>query len=73
MTTGAIKEAVFRKPDMAQVGTSHIERQILTMSMGMRRFPRLTYAFSKKAENHSMQWPCTLCTTTSAAPIRRCA
>jgi IS1 family transposase len=46
------RNSVIGMPDPAHINTSYIERQNLTMRMQMRRFTRLTNAFSKKIENH---------------------
>lgn len=51
---GSEKRIIIGKPDLKKATTAHVERQNLTMRMGMKRFQRRTNGFSKKLENHRL-------------------
>jgi IS1 family transposase len=57
-------------PDPDRISTSYVERNNLSMRMGMRRFTRLTNGFSKKVENHAAAVALNFLYTNFARPMK---
>jgi IS1 family transposase len=73
---GTERIEVIGNPDRDHISTSFVERQNLNMRMNMRRFTRLTNAFSKKLDNHIamialFHMHSTTCQTASACQVRK--
>lgn len=70
---GCKKVVVEGDPSPRHISTSYVERSDLSMRMHMRRFTRLTNAFSRKLENHAAMLSLYFMFTISPASIRPCA